>query len=109
MGLHHLNCPLKIRGQVLPPGSAGVMIFLHFRLNSSSFRTCAGNNSTIANFLIIQSMNQQIKTISELFLILLRIESKHKKTAESIATVFLSCANSLFLCTHQSMACKKKY
>jgi hypothetical protein len=68
-----------------------------------------GNNSPIANFLIIKSSNQQIKTISELFLILLRIESKHKKTAESIATVFLSCANSLFLCTHQSIACKKKY
>ena len=32
MGLHHLNRPLKIRGQALPPGSAGVMIFLHFRL-----------------------------------------------------------------------------
>ncbi len=27
MGLHHLNSPLKIRGQVLPPGSTGVMIF----------------------------------------------------------------------------------
>jgi len=27
MGLHHLNRPLKIRGQVLPSGSAGVMIF----------------------------------------------------------------------------------
>jgi len=27
MGLHHLNSPLKIRGQVLPPRSAGVMIF----------------------------------------------------------------------------------
>jgi hypothetical protein len=26
-GLHHLNRPLKIRGQALPPGSAGVMIF----------------------------------------------------------------------------------
>ena len=26
------DCPLKIRGQVLPPGSTGVMIFLHFRL-----------------------------------------------------------------------------
>ena len=26
------NRPLKIRGQALPPGSAGVMIFLHFRL-----------------------------------------------------------------------------
>ena len=32
MGSHHLNSPLKIRGQVLPPGSTGVMIFLHFRL-----------------------------------------------------------------------------
>ena len=27
MGLRHLNSPLKIRGQVLPPGSTGVMIF----------------------------------------------------------------------------------
>jgi hypothetical protein len=27
MGLHHLNSPLKIRGQVLPPGCTGVMIF----------------------------------------------------------------------------------
>jgi hypothetical protein len=26
------NRPLKIRGQALPPGSAGVMIFLHFQL-----------------------------------------------------------------------------
>jgi hypothetical protein len=32
MGLHHLNSPLKIRGQVLPSGSAGVMIFLYFQL-----------------------------------------------------------------------------
>ena len=32
MGLHHLNRPLKIRGQALPSGSTGVMIFLHFRL-----------------------------------------------------------------------------
>ncbi len=27
MGLHHINSPLKIRGQVLPSGSTGVMIF----------------------------------------------------------------------------------
>jgi hypothetical protein len=26
------DCPLKIRGQALRPGSTGVMIFLHFRL-----------------------------------------------------------------------------
>ncbi len=35
MGLHHLNSPLKIRGQALPPGSAGVMIFLISNFPSS--------------------------------------------------------------------------
>jgi len=32
MELHHLNSPLKIRGQALPPGSAGVMIFFYLTI-----------------------------------------------------------------------------
>jgi len=42
MGLHHLNSPLKIRGQALPPGSAGVMIFLlYIKSENPTSRLCA--------------------------------------------------------------------
>jgi hypothetical protein len=39
MGLHHLNRPLKIRGQVLPPGSTGVMIFFCLTIYHLTSRT----------------------------------------------------------------------